>query len=199
LHWDGDAKTDYLLSDRFTSLKIEIDHYDQCQWSQDIIDRFRLEIEQVIDKPGGVTVVQSNIIPLAKESYNRNEIRALANRYQNFSAKGDEAVLYVLCLNEYDEQPSNIGLTVYEDGVVIFWNTIRKLVADNPATLSAYITSTILHEFGHQLGLDHIDYYHCIMSESVESPGNAAGALKTIPVTYCAEELEIIAEIKDSL
>jgi predicted Zn-dependent protease len=199
LHWDGDARSDYLLSDEFTGLRIEIDHHDECVISQDVLDKFVSEVEQVIQKPGGVTITRSNEVPLAKDSYNREEIRAIASLYQNYSAKGDEAVLYVLCLNTYDEQPSNIGLTVHEDGIVIFSNAIKKITSNNPATFDSYLISTILHEFGHQLGLDHINSAHCIMAPYVESPGNAAGALQLVPTRYCSEELKAIEEIKDSL
>ena len=49
--------------------------------------------------------------------------------------------------------------------------------------------STIMHEWGHLLGLDHINQEDCIMNERVEVYENRRFQGSNIPTTYCAEEL----------
>jgi len=198
LRWDGDGKSDYLLDEKYTSLYIEVDQYDDCNISEESMNGVQGEISRIINKPGGVSYkISDDTIALANDGYNSEGIRNLAQRYQNNATSDTQAVLYIMCLNRYEEQLSNIGQTVHEDGVVVFWDTIQKLASSSTEMIQTYISSTILHEFGHQLGLDHSNDTNCLMSESVESPGNAAGAIYLIPSHYCEEEYILIdAEMK---
>ncbi len=199
LHWDGDAKADYLLNRKYTKLRIEVDRYDGCVISANAISTFVSVIEPIIDKPGEIKITMNDTISLGFESYDSEQIRALTDRYKSFSTRGDEAVLYILCLNKYFEAPSNIGHTVFEDGIVIFWETITELVQGNQDVIDSYVISTLLHEFGHQLGVDHVDNEQCIMAASVESPAPVDGAVSRAATEYCDEELEEIQKVKDSL
>lgn len=199
LHWDGDAKADYLLNRKYTKLRIEVDRYDECSISANAISSFVSVIEPIIDKPGEIKITMNDTIPLGFESYDSEQIRALTGRYKGFSTRGDEAVLYILCLNKYSETPSNIGLTVFEDGIVLFWETISELVQDNREMTDSYVISTLLHEFGHQLGVDHVENEQCIMAASVENPKLVDGVVFRASTEYCEEELEEIQKVKDSL
>ncbi|MFA5135663.1 MAG: hypothetical protein WC505_07825 [Patescibacteria group bacterium] len=198
LHWDGDARANYLLSDPHTSLRIEIDAYDQCVFSDNILATVIEEIEKVTGKYDAVTVTESDTIPLTNTRYTSKEIRGIKERYQTFKTEGSEAVLYVLCINEYDEAPTNIGHTVQEDGVVVFWEKISRLVKTNHALLEDYVASTILHEFGHQIGMKHVESPWCIMDEAIEAPP-ADVRLNYIPTSYCDEELEAVQKVRESL
>jgi len=199
LHWDGDAKADYLLNKKYTKLRIEVDRYDGCGISANAISSFVSVIEPIIDKPGEITITMNDTIPLGFESYDSEQIRALTDRYKGFSTRGDEAVLYILCLNKYSEAPSNIGLTVFEDGIILFWEAIAELVQNNQDIIDSYVISTLLHEFGHQLGVDHVENPQCIMAASVENPAPVNGAVSRAATEYCEEELAVIQKVKDSL
>lgn len=198
LHWDGDARANYLLSDPFTSLRIEIDKYDQCDFSENVITQVVQEIESITGKYGMVTVTESDTIPLAKGQYTSDEIRGMKQRYQDFKSGGGEVALYILCINEYEEIPTNIGHTTQEDGIVFFWYKIFKITKGKEELLDDYVSSTILHEFGHQLGIGHIESPWCLMDESIESPPTDL-RLSFIPTVYCDEELKAVQKIRESL
>ncbi|MBU0598109.1 matrixin family metalloprotease [Patescibacteria group bacterium] len=196
LHWDGDALSDYLMPEKMDSLVIEFDRYENCDIDIDLQEQLVQEISRVIDKPGGITFKEDDYYILNQPSYSREEIRELAKIHQDYRSKAGVAVLYIMCMNKSADYPTNIGLTVHENGIVIFQEAIRELTKNNRATHDIYIVSTILHEFGHQLGLDHVEDRDCLMTERVESPGNALGALSLIPDSFCPIEVRMIQNNK---
>ncbi|MBL7047784.1 MAG: matrixin family metalloprotease [Candidatus Marinimicrobia bacterium] len=199
LHWDGDAASDYLSSDKFSSLKIEIDRYDECMISDDMLDDIEAELNRIIEKPNGIIFEESDIFSLANSEYSIEEVLAIKERYQYKSSSGSEAVIHFLCLNKYADDPSNIGLTLMEDGLVIFWQKIKELSSNNPDSLKLFVVSTVLHEIGHQVGIGHVEDESCLMAAFVERPGNARGALKNIPTSFCQGELDTVEQIRESL
>ncbi|MBU2228867.1 hypothetical protein KJ810_00500 [Patescibacteria group bacterium] len=199
LHWDGDAKSDYLTSNRFSSLKIEIDRYEECLLTDEMFDAIEKGIEKVVQKPGGIAFEESNIFSLTKNEYTVEELLAIKETYKDKSSSRNEATIQLVCVNGYADDPSNIGLTLMEDGIGIFWQTIKELASNNPDSLEPYVVSTVLHEFGHQIGMGHIEDDECLMAAFVERPGNAKGALKKIPVFFCYEELKSVEQIRESL
>lgn len=198
LHWDGDARSDYLSSKQYTSLQIEVDRYDGCQLSDTVLAQVKSAIEQVVQKPAGVTVAQDSVLPLVMDSYDGAGIHAIVNMNQRYKTGGRQAVLYLLCLNKSSDRPSNIGLTEQADGLVVYWQTIEELTAGDDTSVDDYVISTILHEFGHQLGLNHINIPGCLMAETVESPARNIG-LQVTPTAYCPQELEAIEKNTQSL
>jgi hypothetical protein len=58
----------------------------------------------------------------------------------------------------------------------------------------------MLHEFGHQLGLEHNDQADCIMNERIEKPSGAGEFFGQFNQTgFCDLELEQIGQIKAAL
>ncbi len=199
LQWDGDAKSDYLADKNYQSITIELDRFDGCTISDTSLDTIVEEIQTVTGKQDGVELVESDIIPLTSDRHNSAEIRKLSERYKSFRSGDGNAVLYLLCIGGYSEEPSQIGRTVYENGIVLFWNTMRELAGNNQAIMDAYIVSTTLHEFGHQMGINHIDTPQCLMQASMESPSLPVITAITIPKAYCHDELEEVQKVRDSL
>ncbi|MFA6098665.1 MAG: hypothetical protein WCV50_02730 [Patescibacteria group bacterium] len=198
LRWDGDGKTDYLLNGKYEKLLIEIDNSDLCTVPDSVIEEIKAQIQDVIEKPLGIAVDDSQTIPLTQDSYTAEDIRRVSDAHQSRKTRGDTAVFYILCLNRFADDSSNIGVTVYENGMAVFSQRLADLVGNNPAAMDAYYTSTILHEFGHQLGVDHVDNIRCIMDASIETPSDRV-AQTLIPKNYCQEELQLFENIRSSL
>lgn len=199
LHWDGDARANYLLSKPFSKLLLVIDREENCQLSPAVLDQVQTKINAAIQKPSGVTSRESRVFVAMEDSMSNQQIHQVADRYRISRLAKDTAVLYVLCLGSYASAPSNIGLTVNEDGLAIFWSTISQLSNNNPSVRDEYIVSTILHEFGHQLGLNHVQDPGCIMSSAVESPGSVAAFRLPSVTDYCPAERAMIDQIKKTL
>lgn len=199
LHWDGDAASDYVDGRTYTDMDIVFNRYDECAIPTGVMEAVRQEVENVVDKSGQVRAVDGGIYVLTQDSYDRTGLHAIASHYRQFHTSGHTAVLNVYCVNAYTEQPSNVGLTTNEDGVVVFYETLKRDVGDDTDALSTYFISTVLHEFGHQIGLSHGNDPTCLMAEMVEVSGDLDPRLASFtPVTFCPAEIEQIEKIRQS-
>ncbi len=200
LHWDGDARADFLLPQPYPNINVVFYRYDECNIKPADLEPVRQEIINVTKKPGQVTVNEGSIMVLTKDNYDRQGIRDIAKKFHTAKTGGDTAVLNIYCLNAFSEQPSNVGMTVNEDGIVIFYDTLRQDTGADQAVFTKYLASTILHEFGHQIGLGHGQDPTCLMAESVEiSPLLDSRLAAFTPQTFCAEEILLIEENRSSL
>jgi predicted Zn-dependent protease len=159
------------------------------QLSDNVKKQLVQSLTKITNKPNGVQGVDGAVVSFATDAYSREQIRALANQEKFLQDINNSATLHIFLLSKFTDTPTNIGMTVREDGVVVFMDTITDLTKSNPASVDAYVLSTILHEFGHQLGLDHVESLNCIMQSTVESP--VSGFFST-PTQYCPQELQLI-------
>lgn len=201
LHWDGDAKYDYLLDHKFQKLIVEIDATKDCQLALGDLADLQAKIEILVKKPQGVEVIMGELIDdddvvLLESNELYMAMENLSPRLRDYKTDGQVAALHVLCVDKNRNRLDSIGLTYRESTILLFYDRIEEVTASNPDTLPVYLTTTILHEFGHQLGLDHLDDESCIMAAKVESPGNAAGAIENIPQQFCQASLDTLESYK---
>ena len=94
---------------------------------------------------------------------------------------------------EYRDQspsaPTNAGQAINPTDMVIFTQTINSL-SERPHIRAMLEQSTLMHEWGHLLGLNHVPDEACIMNERVEVYGNRRFQGNNLPTTFCPEELE---------
>ena len=84
--------------------------------------------------------------------------------------------------------PTNAGAVLSPDAIFIFTQTINQL-SETDLVRAKIEQSTIMHEWGHLLGLDHINQANCLMNERVEVFGNRRFQIINLPTQYCPEEL----------
>jgi len=189
LHYDGDAKTDYLGND-FKKILIEVDSMDGLEVSTQVLDLLKEKIESVTKKP--VEYIESDSIIPYKEKVTDQDLKELETLYRNFYSKNDEAVLYLLIVSLDEAKNTSMGSTLQEDGLVLYKNELKDFTKDSPSTLSNYEESTLLHEFGHQIGLPHNDKPGCLMNESAEMARVAQERPQDVVVDFCDYEKEQI-------
>jgi predicted Zn-dependent protease len=187
LHWDGDGQYMY-LSARPPALTLVVHAESGRQLTENVKNQLVQNLTKVVQKSNGVQVIDGSTVSTRLDSYSREQVRALASQSKFRQDIDNSATLHIFLLSRFTDTPSNIGMTVREDGVVVFMDAIADLTQSNQASADAYILSTILHEFGHQLGLGHVDSPDCIMASEVENP---QGYFST-PTQYCSEELQLI-------
>jgi hypothetical protein len=165
LHYDGDGQTDY-LGRHYKKILIEVDLMTALDTRLDALDNLAKHIQEVTGKPTSYIISDRDI------SYERTltdeQIQAIPRQYQTFFTSGDTAVVYLMYLSRDKDHPSLLGLTYQEYGIVLFGDALRDLTDENSNLLSSYEESTSLHEFGHQLGLQHNIQTGCLMNEFVE-------------------------------
>lgn len=137
-------------------------------------------ILQTLSKNAQINAAELNTI--GKGAYSDkdlNEIRESAlNRF------GSEYGLYIIYLSEYQQKESNAGITLHRDTIFIFKKALVNLTGQI-STLNQLERSTLMHEWGHLLGVEHVSNPKCIMSEFVEVEQISLYRDKDIPTEYC--------------
>ena len=190
----GDYALDYLRSEEFTSIHIEIDYMEDPDPSDDVdnapsevvIGNLITMLEELCDKPGGVTydpqegdvmTVETEIDGSDKVDYTYDDINDLEVFYRDHYRKGDEAILYFAYVNGFyvtDEGDSTsvIGFAHHGSSMAVFKGMVNASI---PAARDFYEDVVVRHEVGHLLGLvdvgiDPVDESH------VDPAPQAAGA-----------------------
>ena len=91
----GTSANDLLSSDNFTSLRLEIAYPDGFRPTQETIDLIDDFLEARLDKPDGITIVESVINPSQTPPYTINEIVAIEDEHRTVFNQGDEIGVYV--------------------------------------------------------------------------------------------------------
>lgn len=112
---------------------------------------------------------------------------------RNVAISNTNADLYLIYTSSYADKPTSVGLVNHRDTIFMFDDALDSL------TNKGYVRdilekTTIMHEWGHLLGLEHIDNQQCIMNELVEVYDTQPVG-KPLPTKYCYEELQQIKNL----
>lgn len=179
----GASAEDILSDDIYNRLVVEFVYVEGFRPEQESIDAFRTFLIERVNKPGGISFVETVIDPPPGEPYNSQEIRDIEDANRTRFTNGDELAVYVFFSNGSsfgDTQNSvTLGSAYRNTSMVVFEKTLRSLVVNNSNfDLGILEITTINHEFGHILGLtnildddihdDHEDPFrskHCVVEE----------------------------------
>ncbi|MDO9231189.1 MAG: hypothetical protein Q7U36_01760 [bacterium] len=164
LHFDGDAKADY-LGDRYKNISIKIVAMNGLEISDETAKIFAKKVEEITGKktiylfrPGIKYEASINMGDLQKELEKNNS-----------SPSSQGAIIYVFIASQKKDDSANLGSTLLENGIVIFKNSLSNSMRnDTQINLDTHMSSLLLHEFGHQLGLGHNAISGCLMNAQTE-------------------------------
>ena len=141
-------------------------------------------IGQTTGKNMTFTSYQDDLI-LEKDAYSDNDLNQIRDNLIKNSP--NDVDLFIIYLTERENVLSHVGLVLHRDTIFMFRNALNDLTSNT--TLSETLEkTTLMHEWGHLLGIKHVDSPECIMSEMVEvidsylEKGN-------VPEEYCEEVL----------
>ncbi len=153
------------------------------------IDRWLREIIfETVNKNAVVNIIQNVGYPKTRLLTNEdlNEIRKNA-------ISQDDGDLYLIYVCSYADKESSVGLVIHRDTIFIFRDAIEAL-SERGYVKEVLEKTTIMHEWGHLLGMDHIEDENCIMDESVEVYDSSPMG-KDLPTKYCWEELQRLKKL----
>ena len=193
LHNDGDALSDYLGS-RYDKISIEVDITEGTEADRSVLDRFAQAVQAITGKQTSYLISDANL-----PFYNQNDdqIDSIARLYQNVFPS-NTATLYVLLMDTKRGQPLLLGQTYHEDGIVIFQQAVKNFAGGNSLIYENYDYSTLLHEFGHQIGLDHNNQEGCLMNPKADSSDRPSDYAFQIVTDFCPLEYGQINQLKAS-
>lgn len=149
----GTSAEDLLSDDFFKKLVVEIVYSNGFRPKQQTIDTFRNFLNQRLNKPGGISIIETVIDPPQGEPYSISEIREIEKNTRTRYNNGNEIAVYVFFANGNSVNDTNTSVTLgsaYQNtSIVIYEETLQSLDQD----LFLMEATTIRHEFGHILGL----------------------------------------------
>ena len=160
LHFDGDAKADY-LANRYQNITIKIISMNGLGISEETAKVFSKRVENVTGKKTKYLFYPSIAYkPLVGMEELRKSLGAMGS--------SRDAALYVFVVSQ-DADSEILGSTVLENGMVLFKNSLaNNMRMDSEKNIDSYVASLLLHEFGHQIGLGHNLASGCLMNEKTE-------------------------------
>ena len=181
LNQPGDARLLYLNSKELT-IRVELGYLRNSKIEDEVEFWIKDMVFETIEKD---VDVHTSILDIAKkEAYSDedlNEIReSFIDRFES------EPKLYVFYLTKREEIESNVGITLHRDTIFIFKDAMETLT-EQGQTLKRLERSTLMHEWGHLLGVEHIDSPDCIMSDFIEVENKTFYQERDIPIKYCPE------------
>ncbi|MFC1600455.1 hypothetical protein ACFL25_00010 [Patescibacteria group bacterium] len=186
LNEPGDARFKYFdpesksVSVSIVSVNIKEPNKNVDLWVGDMIS-------QTVNKSANVGVV-SNIAYAKTRILTDADLSELRKR----AISHKKADLYLIYTSSYAEKETAVGLVLHGDTIFIFRDALGAL-SEKESVKDILEQTTIMHEWGHLLGLDHVNDGACIMNEIVDVydyPPIGAN----LPTKYCLKELQLIKQ-----
>ncbi len=155
----GTSANELLSADIFTSARVEVAYVEGSRPTQETIDLLIPYLEQRLNKPDGITIVQSVITSDQEAPYDINEIVAIEEAQRTVFNSGDEIGIWVFFADGNSQTDSGnsvvLGTAYRNTSMVLFEKTFRDLESSNNLDGDRTIieTATLRHEFGHLFGL----------------------------------------------
>ncbi len=174
----GESAEDLLSDDIYKSLVVELVYSNGFRPEQQTIDNLRQLLVERVNKPDGITIMETVIAPPAGEPYTTEEIRNIETQNRTQYTRDDQIAVYVFFANGNASTDTNstvtLGTAYRNTSVVIYQETLQGLNV-NRFLVEA---TTLRHEFGHLFGLvnivnddihtDHEDPFnnkHCVVED----------------------------------
>ena len=201
----GSSANEFLSADDFTSMRIELAYPDGLRPTQQTIDLLIPFLEERLNKPDGITLVESVIVPGEEPPYDINEIVDIEDNNRTVFNNGDELGVYIFFSdgNNANDQGNNVILgTAYRNtSLVIYEQTLLDIGNNSTSGVNRTLieTATLRHEFGHLFGLinagtplqsDHEDpnnSRHCIVEGCLMQASTMTNIFNTSDINNIAD------------
>lgn len=150
----GTSATDLLRSDKYTSLRVEIQYMEGFEPDKESLYNLRIFLQQYLDKPDGIFLEVKQIGKTANPVLNRQELLELERNSRTVYTRGKELGVFILYTDGHYINEKIAGLAYLNTSAVLFGKMIRdhsgKIGQPDRTKLE---TTVLLHEVGHLLGL----------------------------------------------
>lgn len=149
---------DILSSQKYDKLVLEIQYAAGYQPPQGAVDNLKALMEARLDKPGGITIISTEIAAPGQQTYTADEIRTIEKENRTKFSEGSTLATYLFFADGgYDKDTENskvLGIAYGRTSMALFQKTIEDYSGGLQQPSRTLLTSTVMnHEFGHILGL----------------------------------------------
>ncbi len=156
----GTSAEDLLSSVEFKSITLEFVYPEGFGPEQGTINSLLEFLEERINKPQGITVVENIIPPPTGAPFTIQEIRTIEDTNRTIYNNGDNLAVYIFFSNgnSSNDTPTKVTLgSAYRNtSIVIYKKTIRDIAISNGINIPLAEKTTLQHEFGHLFSLVNI-------------------------------------------
>jgi hypothetical protein len=152
----GASAHDVLSADKYTTLNIQIHYMPGYQLEATAIDNITIYLNNLCNKPGGITISQSQIAAYG-DTLDPTKVAGIEKQNRTAFTSGGALSIYILVTDGYDTSESTLGFAYRNTSLVLFGRNIfdhsGHIGEINRTSLE---TSVLEHELGHIMGLVNI-------------------------------------------
>lgn len=189
LHQAGDARFDYIDS-RYPTIDIHLFYQNAETLHEGTKEKIMTEMKRIIPSSKNITFGTPQIIDTLPEAVNDRDLAKLIEKSPTRKWNDETIPFSIYVLSSYAPHPTYVGIVESDTTIFIFKDAIRDIAHLQVSDESTEV-STILHEFAHLLGAEHIAIDGCIMSEKVEDT-TFYNLPSIITDTYCGSDVDEI-------
>ncbi len=153
----GTSAGDLLSAGRFESIKIEIQYMPGFQPDAAALNHLTGFLGSLLNKPGGIQLVQKEITAVANTTLTVQDIIAIEKQNRTVFTTGNQLALYFLYTNGIYSNNNVLGVAYYNTSICMFGKRIHDNSGGIGQASRTKVEATVLeHEFGHLLGLVNI-------------------------------------------
>ena len=153
----GASANDLLSASKYTSVKIEIQYMPGFQPDAVAVNNLTNFINSLINKPDGVTVVQTQIASAGKTVLSLNDIATIEKNNRTVYTSGNQLGVYFLFTDGNYSEGNVLGIAFRNTSMSLLGKTIHDNSGGLGQASRTKVVSTVLeHEFAHILGLVNI-------------------------------------------
>lgn len=189
----GQSARDFLSAENYVKLEIELVYIKDYRPSSLSIANFKNFLEQRLNKPGGIEIIEREVQANGFSPYTIDEIRGLEDFHRTKFNNGTILTLFMYFVDGNSASDTDTGFvlgTAYRNtSFVIFENTIMQNSGGIGQPSRVNLETTVMnHEFCHLLGLvnigssmvtphqdiahgNHCSNENCLMNWQVENEG----------------------------
>ncbi|WP_114751289.1 hypothetical protein [Pleomorphovibrio marinus] len=203
LYGVGQFGNQLLSANRFSRLEIEVLYMEGYRPTTQMINGMQEFLEPLVNKPGGIQVIDREIPAKGQDTYTINNIRDLEREHRTLYNQGNTVTIFVMVLDgnfsRDEEETFTIGIAYQNTSMALFGPRIHMNTGGFRRPSRGLLETTVaLHELGHLLGLvnngtamvhdhedeeqeKHCDNEECLMFWQVETSGLFGFLGNTIP------------------
>lgn len=150
----GASANDLLSASKYNSVKIEIQYMPGFQPDAAAVNNLVSFLNSLINKPGGVTVVQTQIPSAGNTVLSLNDIATIEKNNRRVYSSGSQLGVYFLFTDGSYSDGNVLGLAFRNTSMCLLGKTIHDNSGGIGQASRTKLESTVIeHEFGHILGL----------------------------------------------